>query len=412
MVRAQEESNRPPMFEQMESADLGSFESTRKTMRVCTCVGVAMCVLVVLASIMLWDNVGMGPKSKGIRQAATAKKMQERKVKRILAQRALDLSEQAAIADVANTYAPQSWFASHKRPERAAILAVTRNPREGDKIVDQVEGEMLDTHYKGQRNSVAQGVKDLLPGMSRRRRNEIIEPLVEAGTQRALHRLSLEAGKGWVDRGLGERKLHSGWITDQVKSAIVKPGERERRVRTSHEHAHQVRPSRQRSGSMHLPGLGDVKSAQEAAKALEHLARKRSGSSRGRSDEDAQRDDQGQEDNGHDMGLDHPKHTLHAALSKRGLSEREGLDLHQALERRRGQRVRSDDDDQGGDRGDDEGRRQDQKYIRKMASKELRGEDDWDDSSRTAPVGQSIQTYFSKGNQDWMNAAGAWGAGA
>ena len=211
-----------------------------------------MCVLVVLASIMLWDNVGMGRKSKGyqiretsvsaaprpvrewksrIRQAATAKKMQERKVKRILAQRALDLSEQAAIAEVANTYAPQSWFASHKRPERgvccclsflfrsfsciplaapyllllavglfllliscfsAAILAVTRNPREGDKIVDQVEGEMLDTHYKGQRNSVAQGVKDLLPGMSRRGRNEIIEPLVEAGTQRALHRLSLE----------------------------------------------------------------------------------------------------------------------------------------------------------------------------------------------------------------------------
>eukprot|EP00960_Hanusia_phi_P037850 753151-Hanusia_phi.AAC.2 len=116
------------------------------------------------------------------------------------------------------------------------------------------------------------------------------------------------------------------------------------------------------------------------------------------------------------MGLDHPKHTLHAALSKRGLSDREGLDLHQALQRRRGERIRGDDDgDDNNDNdndNDNEGKRPNQKYIRKLVrkscggrgdggrgevetSKELRGEDDWDDSSRTAPVGQSIQVSRS-----------------
>jgi hypothetical protein len=28
------------------------------------------------------------------------------------------------------------------------------------------------------------------------------------------------------------------------------------------------------------------------------------------------------------------------------------------------------------------------------------------------PVGQTVQGYFSKGNQAWMDATGAWGAGA
>eukprot|EP00960_Hanusia_phi_P037849 753151-Hanusia_phi.AAC.1 len=309
-----------------------------------------MCILVVLASIMLWDNVGLGKKGKGyqlrrsstptassqpaeewkrrIRQAATAKKMQERKVKRILAERALDLSEQAAIAEIANTYAPESWFASHKRPERgqqlivtlpssvfpAAILAVTRNPREGDKIVDQVEGQMLDTHYKGQDNSVARGVKDLLPGMSRRRRNEIIEPLVEASTQRALHRLSLEvpaavalsplnlllgreglggprARRAQVELGLdrrsGEERDCEVRRTRSKESPAEKRGASSRAVSatTSWQHAPagygKRGEGRGRIGEGWISGiendrtgLGNVKSPQEAAKALEHLARK------------------------------------------------------------------------------------------------------------------------------------------
>lgn len=314
MVRAEDEGAHRRM-EQMEKGDLDSMEAMQRTMRMCSIVGVVLCVCVVVASVLLWDNMGFSFGSSGLngyavrgaggagaaagaadgrpragvaaldsardkhhqlRRASSAHRLAEARVKKKLAARALDLAEKAVINEVAAKYAPASFLAAHRRPEAAAIRDITSSRAAADRVQDRVEGEMIDEHYGGRTNEIAYQVKMELPHMSTTQRNSLIENMAASATARAMHHMAGLVDKQWVDRGLGEKKS-AGWIQEQIKGNIdnapppAPP--------PAHAGMHRAGASSSRGSGMSLPGLGRVSSPDQAAKALARLAAKNGGGS-------------------------------------------------------------------------------------------------------------------------------------
>ena len=300
----------------MEKGDLDSMESMQRTMRMCTVVGVVLCVCVVLASVLLWDNMNFGSSSlKGydvrgeagvsaavggsstsghaqvrgsgegdrvtardkharrrllLRHASSAKRLEQGRIRKKLAARALDLAEKAVINEVAAKYAPASFLAAHRRPEAAAIRDITSSKAAADRVQDRVEGEMIDEHFGGHANEIAYQVKMELPHLSRVQRNSLIEDIAASATSHAMHHMAGVVDKQWVDHGLGESKS-AGWIQEQIKGNI------ENAPAPSPPPAHagrHVAGASSRGGGMSLPGLGRVSSPDQAAKALARLAAK------------------------------------------------------------------------------------------------------------------------------------------
>jgi len=316
MVRAEDEGAHRRM-EQMEKGDLDSMEAMQRTMRMCSIVGVVLCVCVVVASVLLWDNMGFSFGSSGLngyavrgaggagragavagandgrpragvaaqdsardkhqlRRASSAKRLAEGRVKKKLAARALDLAEKAVINEVAAKYAPASFLAAHRRPEAAAIRDITTSRAAADRVQDRVEGEMIDEHYGGRTNEIAHDVKMELPHMSTAQRNSLIEDIAASATARAMHHMAGLADKQWVDHGLGEKKS-AGWIQDQIKGNIENAPTPA--PPPAHASTHRAASSSRRGSGMSLPGLGRVSSPDQAAKALARLAAKNGGGS-------------------------------------------------------------------------------------------------------------------------------------
>jgi hypothetical protein len=74
-----------------------------------------------------------------VRKASSMARLSQRsRVKQLLKTQALRLATKAAISEVADTYAPQAWFAMHRHPEKAAMLHVANSRHDDDKIIDKV----------------------------------------------------------------------------------------------------------------------------------------------------------------------------------------------------------------------------------------------------------------------------------
>jgi hypothetical protein len=387
MVRAEEDRRGAPaqknVLEQMERGhDIDSVHSSQRGGRMCTMVGAMFCVCVVVATLLLWENLGFGSdagyvvrppasvrggergrwkgfsgeaslrgshgegsRRRHMRRAVSSKRLQERHVKQLLAQRALDLAQKAVISEVAAKYAPASFLAAHRRPEHDAIVDVTQSPTIRDRVTDQVEGELLDAHYAGHYNPIAREVARQLPGLSRTQRNNILEPIATTATRRAFANMAHQADATWVDHGLGENK-HAGWIEDQIRGNLENTHPA---PPAAHPKRHGAGSSSSGASAMRLPGLGDVHSPEDAAKALERLAltphtiaanvadaNSRSGEGDEGKEGEGEQEGEEREDGSHgaSRGL---QRTLHAALRSKedadGLDFDGGNDLHSALER-------------------------------------------------------------------------------
>ena len=318
----------------------------------------------------------------------------------------------------------------------------------------------------------------------------------------ALSTLSHEVGKQWVDHGLGERG--SGWLYKQVASegsGAPKIGEggdgaderfgEGRGSRTKAVHRHEVgesgvakkgtEESKKRGGGggggdnkggLSLPGLGGASDVSSAAKALRSLASKsqakegvdRRGVHSPSSDDDDEDDDDDDDDDDdgsagrgklHVLGrgvkaddgdswltFGKESHTLHKALSSRGLEDRGAGDLHRAMSRGLPEKGAgggdlstsdgNDDDDvfsmdvdrgeSGGDSGERVGEVGGAGESHTLHSALSRARSSGDDhagwvsqhtlGSDRGPIGTDAPRYMGKANQGFMNAAGAWGAGA
>lgn len=137
-------------------------------------------------------------------------------------------------------------------------------------------------------------------------------------------------------------------------------------------------------------------------------------------------------------------HTLHGALASRGLEDSGGGDLHEArvkglpekgagggdlgtnkgifsLDVDGGSSSSGGGGGGGGDGGDDDddGSSSEARSLlgsqaggRSGSSRDEHAESVSQHAGGTIPVGQTVPSYMGKANQGFMNAAGAWGAGA
>ena len=316
--------------------DVESLESMRRVVRMYGVVGVVFCTCVVVATVLLWDNLGFGDsastegyavhspshradtahRSRRSKQGVASSHLISRRPvasggsKQLLwrqrhleelRMRAKDLAQRVVIAEVADKYAPASFLAAHRRPEHAAILEIASSRAAFERAVRQVEAGLREGRLdeQGKRTDIG----------------SIMHAMAVAATRAAMHSLAQHADSPWVDHGLDERKS-AGWIRDEINAMRGKHAAAIQSRRT--------RSSRIRAGDMSLPGLGSELSPLQAAKALQRLATKAAGSRSGQSGADERR---ASDDN-------RPRHDLHAALTRHNaLPPHTDIDLHRALQR-------------------------------------------------------------------------------
>jgi len=235
--------------------------------RVCKGLSLFAASVILLACYILWDNTG-GDNVRGyevgrlirlhplgaragaypvhrygnehesrremIRKASSMARLSQRnsRVKQLLKSHALQLATKAAISEVATTYSPEAWFAMHRHPEKAAMLHVAKSRHDDDTIIDQVEGELIDPHYKGKFNPLAMKIHRAATKeyIGRHKLDDMAEQWASAATSKALHKLESNAGKSWVDHGVSgdsSQGLYAkaaaqqgGWIKTQVDQDI------------------------------------------------------------------------------------------------------------------------------------------------------------------------------------------------
>ena len=318
--------------------DVESLESMRRVVRMYGVVGVVFCTCVVVATVLLWDNLGFGDsastegyavhspshradtahRSRRSKQGVASSHLISRRPVvsggsnqlvwrqrhlEELRMRAKDLAQRVVIAEVADKYAPASFLAAHRRPEHAAILEIASSRAAFERAVRQVEAGLREREGR-------LDVQDKGTDMG-----SILHAMAAAATRAAMHNLAQHADSPWVDHGLDERKS-AGWIRDEIKA-----------MRGKHAAALQSRRTRSsgiKAGGMSLPGLGSELSPLQAAKALQRLATKAAGARSGQSGANERRASDG----------NRPRDDLHAALTRHNaLQPHTDIDLHRALQR-------------------------------------------------------------------------------